>query len=283
MSIMRAACRALGALLMLAANTASAADPPLILAVHPYLPAAEIQQRFAPLAAYIGKNLGRTVEVRIGGNYDQHIEAIGRDQVDIAFLGPAPYALMLRRYGSKPLLGRFEVNHQPHLYGVIAVRKDRPLRTLADLKGKRFAFGDPESTMSHIVPRAMMASAGVPLSALGSHKYLGSHKNVALGVLAGDFDAGAMKKEVFDEFAPRGLMALSITPPTPDHVFVTRANFPAKDVERLRHALLQLKDQPEGMAILQGMHKGLTAIIPATESDYAELGNMVRIIETAAR
>ena len=271
----------LAAVLFSWAAFADAAAKPLILAVHPFLPEVEIQQRFAPLANYLGKVLDRDVVVRIGGNYDQHIDAIGTDRVDIAFLGPVSYVRMLERHGSKPLLGRFEVNHQPHLYGVIAMRKDRTLRTLADLKGQRFAFGDPESTMSHIVPRAMLAENGVTLATLAAYKHLGSHSNVALGVLAGDFDAGAMKKEVFDEFAPRGLAALAITPPTPDHLFVTRADLPGRDVARLRQALLQLHALPEGPAILSSLHNGLTAIVPAQESDYAALGRMARSMSIA--
>jgi phosphonate transport system substrate-binding protein len=261
--------------------SALAADKPLILAVHPYLPAKEIEQRFAPLAAYLGQSLGKPVVVRIGGSYDEHIEAIGRNQVDIAFMGPASYVRMLDRFGSKPLLGRFEVNHSPNLYGVIAVRRDGPLRNLKQLKGQRFAFGDPESTMSHLVPRDMLKQAGVPLSALAEHKFLGSHKNVALALLAGDFDAGAMKQEVFEEFAPQGLRRLATTPPTPDHLFVARADLPTTTVERLRRALLALKGRPDAAAILTPLHKGLGAFIPATENDYAGLRRMVRGIDSA--
>ncbi|NWG87803.1 MAG: phosphate/phosphite/phosphonate ABC transporter substrate-binding protein [Hydrogenophilaceae bacterium] len=285
MNIQRACLRLLAGLLLggLAAPACMAADKPLILAVHPYLPAKEIQQRFAPLAAYLGQTLGKPVEVRIGGSYDEHIEAIGRDRVDIAFMGPASYVRMLDQYGSKPLLGRFEVNHQPHLYGVIAVRQDSPLRALKQLKGKRFAFGDPESTMSHIVPHAMLKDAGVPLSALAEHRFLGSHKNVALAVLAGDFDAGAMKQEVFAEFAAKGLRALATTPPTPDHLFIARANLPAQEIEHLRRALLQIKDRPDAEAILEPLHNGLNALIPASEKDYAPLRRMMRGLETADR
>ncbi|TCS72105.1 phosphonate transport system substrate-binding protein [Sulfuritortus calidifontis] len=264
-----------------AASAPLAADMALVLAVHPYLPAKEIEQRFAPLAAYLGQALGKPVAVRVGGSYDEHIEAIGRNQVDIAFLGPASYVRMLERFGSKPLLGRFEVNHSPHLYGVIAVRRDSPIRTLEQLKNRRFAFGDPESTMSHFVPRAMLKEAGVPLSALAEHKFLGSHKNVALALLAGDFDAGAMKQEVFEEYAAQGLRALATTPPTPDHLLVTRADLPADMVRQLRNAILALKQRPGGAAILGSLHKGLDAFIPASEKDYAGLRRMVRNIDAA--
>jgi phosphonate transport system substrate-binding protein len=263
--------------------SAQPSGDPLVLAVHPYLPAAEIQRRFAPLAAYLSKALRREVVVRVGRTYDEHIDAIGRDQVDIAFLGPVPYVKVLEAYGRKPLLARFEVDGEPNLYGVIFVRRDSQVKDLRDLKGRRVAFGDPESTMSHIVPRAMLMNAGVPVGTLAEYKFLGSHSNVALAVLAGDFDAGAVKKEVFNEFAPRGLRALATTPPTPDHLFVTRADFPPADVTRARETLLSLRSQPDGAAMLDRLHKGLTALIPAAESDYARLRASIRVIDPPNR
>jgi phosphonate transport system substrate-binding protein len=255
------------------------ATEPLILAVHPYLPEAELKQRFTPLAEYLSHILEQPVIVRIGRNYDEHIDAIGKDQVDIAFMGPAAYIKMVDKYGSKPLLARFEVNNSPNLYGVIITRKDSPIQNLKQLQNKRFAFGDQESTMSHIVPRYMLAEAGIPVSALSAYKFLGSHHNVAIAVLAGDFDAGAVKREVFLEFEPRGLRVLAQTPATPDHLFVTSATMPVSTIDKLRKALLQLSKQPNGKKILTAMHKELTNLIPAKESDYEQLRTIVHKIE----
>lgn len=258
-------------------------DGALILAVHPYLPASEIHRRFAPLASHLSRALGRAVNVRVGQDYDQHIAAIGQDEVDIAFLGPASYVRMVDRHGRKPILARFQIGDDPHLYGVIAVRRDSPLQRIQDLKGRRFAFGDPESTMSHIVPRHMLLQAGVPTEALGLYRFLGSHRNVALGILAGDFDAGAMKREVYDEFARSGLRALAISPPSPDHLCVTRADLPANDVMRLRQVMLDLRDDPAGREMLKRLHPGLTALVAAQDSEYDGLRAMVRAVDSAGR
>jgi phosphonate transport system substrate-binding protein len=262
---------------------AAGAAGPLILAVHPYLPAPEIQKRFAPLASHLGRVLGRAVEVRVGQDYDQHIAAIGQDEVDIALLGPASYVRMVDRYGKKPLLARFQVGDDARLYGVIAVMRDSPFKRLEDLRGRRFAFGDPESTMSHLVPRYLLLQAGLPLDALGEYRYLGSHRNVALGVLSGDFDAGAMKREVYDEYAARGLRALAVSPPTPDHLFVTRADLSAAEVARLRQAMLTLAAQPGGRDVLERLHPGLTALVAVKDGDYDGLRTMVRAVERASR
>jgi len=275
----------LGLLTSLAPRFACAQTPlparPLVLAVHPYLAASEIERRFAPLAAFIGRTLGQNVVVRVGSSYVEHIGEIGHDQVDLAFMGPASYVDMINRYGSKPLLARFEVGRQPDLHGVIVVAETSPLRTIADLRGRRFAFGDPESTMSHVVPAYLMMTNGVPLSALGGYRFLGSHQNVALAILAGDYDAGALQREVYDQYAAKGLRVLAELPSTPDHLFVTRADFPAAALTTLRVALLALDRTPEGARILAELHPGLTRLISASESDYRALRDMVRAVAAA--
>jgi phosphonate transport system substrate-binding protein len=275
----------LGALLGLAPPLASAGDAqpkrPLVLAVHPYLVPEEIERRFAPLAAFIGRTLGEDVVVRVGGSYAEHISAIGRDQVDLAFMGPAPYVRMLEHYGSKPLLARFEVAHQPNLHGVIVVAQASPLRTLAALRGRRFAFGDADSTMSYYVPAWLLIKNGLPLAALGGQSFLGSHPNVALAVLAGDYDAGALKREVYDEYAAGGLRILAELPATPDYLFVARADFPPATVVKLRAALLTLDSTAEGRRILTELHPGLTRLIPAAESDYQALREMISTVVAA--
>ena len=254
--------------------------PPLVLAVHPYLPSSEIQQRFTPLAKYLGELMARPVVVRVGRDYDEHMTAIGTNAVDIAFMGPAPYVLMVAHYDKKPLLARIEVDGKPLLGGVIIARTGDPLRGLSDLKGRRFAFGDRDSTMSSLVPQYMLQEAGVPLSALASYEFLGGHKNVALGVLSGDYDAGAVKQEVFDELAPRGLRVLATMPTVSEHLFVARSNLPPPQIERLRQGLLDLKTHPQGKSIMQSIHKGMTSMTPVSDADYQSLRAIMRALGT---
>lgn len=260
------------------AGTAAEAEP-LILGVHPYLLPAEIVKRFAPLADYLDRKLGRRVQVRVGRDYDQHIETIGRDAIDIAYLGSASYVKMVARYGAKPLLARIEINGKPSVTAYIVTRTDSPLRKLAELRGRHFAFGDVNSTMGTIVAQHVLRRSGVGLENLGGYQYLGSHRNVALAVLSGDYDAGSVRKEIYDELQPRGLRVLVKLPEVSEHLFVTRSNLPAGEVTRLRQALLGLKNAPGGGAILQAIDKEMTAMVPVSDADYDSLREIQRALE----
>ena len=268
---------------LLAAGAAAGAPAPLVLAVQPYLPPEEIVRRFTPLAEALAGSVGHPVVVRVGVSYAENIAAIGTDSVDIAYMGPASYVTMTGRYGMKPLLARQVINGDPMLHGEIVVRQDSAVRTLQDLKGKRFAFGDPESTGSHIVPAAMLREAGVPESALAQAAFLHAHRNVALAVLAGDFDAGAVHEDIFREYAPRGLRALAHQPPVADHVFVASARLPATEIEQLRRALAELPGTPAGKAAMAAMDPGMTALVAARDADYDSLRSLMQLPVSAPR
>ena len=100
-----------------------------------------------------------------------------------------------------------------------------------------------------------------------------------MGVLVGDFDAGALQKEVFDEFAPRGLRALAVTPGVPESLFVARSDLPPAEVQRLRRALLNLARLPHGPAILARLRQDLTALAPVADTDYDPLRAMMRAVD----
>jgi phosphonate transport system substrate-binding protein len=265
--------------LLFASTPCSATDKGLTLWIHPYLPATELIRRFSPLVVYLSKAIDRPVNIRVQKSYQAHLDFIGRDLADIAYVGPANYVHVTDQYGHKPLLAKLEVEGKPFFHGVIITRQDSSILTLADLAGKSFAFGDPNSTMSHEVPRAVMTAAGVGVDQLAYHDYLGSHHDVALAVLGGYFDAGAVKEEVFHAFQKRGLKALARTPPIPPHLFLTRADLPPDLVARLRAALLAINTMPDKENILAVMEDSATGLLPVTDNDYRVLRSIMEEIK----
>jgi len=156
------------------------ANDQLTLWVHPYLPATELFNKFSPIAAYLSKKIGHQIEIKVSKSYKSHIQRVGEDQMDLAYMGPASYVKMTHTYGKKRVLACLEVNDQPFFYGMIITQQNSAIKNLQDLQGKRFAFGDPDSTMSHLVPRYMLWQAGVEVEKLHKFEFLGSHNNVAL-------------------------------------------------------------------------------------------------------
>jgi phosphonate transport system substrate-binding protein len=267
--------------LFLAAGGTSLAGEPLRLGIHPYLSSTELIKRFTPLADHLGSLLGRQVMIQVSTSYDSHIEKIAHGGIDIAYLGPASYVKLTGRYGPFPILAVHESNGRKTFRGHIITRKDSAISSLSQLKGKRFAFGDPDSTMSHLVPRSMLLKSGVDVSRLAEARFLANHENIALGVLAGDFDAGAVKEEIFREYESRGLRVLAVSPPVNDHLFVARKDLPQKTIQAVRAALVALKHSGEGKRILSAMRSDLTALVPGEDRDYDSLRSIMHELRQA--
>jgi len=254
------------------------AERTITLGVHPYLSPSEIEQRYQPLAQYLEITLGTKVVVRVGRDYQEHVVLVGTDKIDIAFLGPAAYVRMVEKYGRKPILARLETRGNPVFNGYLVTSQGSGVTDIASLRGKRFAFGDPASTMSHLIPRHMLLNSGIDLDDLSRYAFLGSHTNVALGVLAGEYDAGAVKGEVLAAYRDQGLRAFAKSAPFSEHLFVTRSDASPFFIEAVKNALYRLSASPEGRAILSGLKRGITGMVPAQDADYDNLREVLKTL-----
>jgi phosphonate transport system substrate-binding protein len=227
----------------------------------------------------LGDKLGKKVKFQMSSDYQEHIENIGNDIVDIAYMGPASYVKLVEIYGKKPILTAIEVKGESYFHGVIIAEKNSSLRSLKDLRGHKVAFGDPNSTMSHLVPRYMLWEAGIDIDELSGHEHLSNHDNVALGVLTGNFDAGAVKMETYYKYKERGLKVIATSPSIHEHLFVTSDKLPEETVQVLRKALLELKDQESGKRIMSSIKKEMTAMVPTRNSDYDNLRAILKTLK----
>jgi len=247
----------------------------LVLGVHPYMSPSELIERFTPLAEHLGAKTGREVRVDISRDYAEHIRRIGEGTVDIAYMGPASYVEAVKRYGKFPLLAVQQIRGRSYFRGAIIKLKGSKAKKLGDLRGGSFAFGDPSSTMSHLVPKCMLMEAGLDEGDY-SYEFLHSHDNVALGVLVGDFDAGAVKEEVYEIYRERGLEVLAYTPEIAEHLFIARKGLPEGSVAALRMAMYRLDDEPGGKLVLSSIIKGMTALVPVDDSEYEGLRKTIK-------
>ena len=266
----------LSALLLSSASVLAAEK--LVLAVHPYKTTSALIKAFSPLADYLSQKLNIDVSLEISTSYQSHLDRLGKNKVDIAYLGPASYVLLVDEFGDKPILARQLINDQSFFQGKIITRHDSSIVSLQGLQGKRFAFGDSASTMSHLVPRYMLIKAGIGSEKLSDHQFLGSHDNVAMGVLSGDFDAGAVKEAVFYKYQSRGLKELATTPPIPEHLFVARSDLAVEKVTVLRQVLLDLNGSEDGRLVLTSIKKTITALESAADADYDVLREIFSVL-----
>lgn len=257
---------------------ALAAPHELVFVVHPYDTPSRIYARFRPLTLYLGAVLGRPLRLVIASTYDEQIAMIADGRADLAYIGPTPYIAARRQASIRILAGESEKG-QAYYQSAIVVRADSNIASLAELKGRRMAFGAPISMGSTLVPTLMLRQAGVPLTALSAHAQLDRHERVALAVLYGDFDAGGLRLDIARQYVPRGLKILATSPPLPPHLIVCSPNFPVPLETRARQALL-MPDEA-GLKSFDALGEA-TRFVAIDDSHYDSVRRMLRQLDSDA-
>ncbi|MGY2488573.1 phosphate/phosphite/phosphonate ABC transporter substrate-binding protein [Cupriavidus sp. CP313] len=156
---------------------------------------------FEPIFGAISQATGLKFDIKIGQSYGAVVEAMCNGAADIAWYGPASY-LQARARGCAELLALAVRDGQSVYYSGIFARADAGIERIRDLKGKKIALGDVNSTSSFNVPVAMMLSSGVrPASDAAMISMAGSHANVLKALAEGLVDAGGASFDSFEKAA----------------------------------------------------------------------------------
>ncbi len=260
------------------AATPGGARGRLVLGLYPRDSPTEMFRQFLPLCEYLTEATGYQVELEVSRSYAAGIDRIRKGEVDLFHSGPATFGqLLLEEKGRSPEIVVVEQEgerKESRLRGSIVIRKDAPFRTLKDLSGKAFAFGDRKSTLGTKVPRKMLADAGVEL---GSSDHLKSHDDVALAVLNGEFDAGACRASTAAKYEEKGLRVLEYTAFVPARVLCARYGLESAKTAALRKALVALdRSRPGDRAILTAIEASLSGF--SSEADPGEYERFARFL-----
>ncbi|WP_199257720.1 phosphonate ABC transporter substrate-binding protein [Paracoccus binzhouensis] len=143
--------------------------------------------------AAIEKALGVPVKVFTPADYDGVIQGLLGGTLDMAWLGASGYAkiYLTDPQAVTPVLTKQNIDGSTGYYSIGLARKDSGIASIADAKGKRFAFADPNSTSGYLVPAAELSAEYGPLDDyFGELRFSGGHEQTIVGVANGDFDAG---------------------------------------------------------------------------------------------
>ena len=240
-------------------------------------------RKFTPVLDYMNDDLdhrlSRPVDVRltIFKSYEEGIEALAKGEIDFCRFGPASYITAKNRQHGIELLGLELDNGERRFKGAIVVQRDSTIHSLAELKGKRVAFGDSNSTIGRYLAQAELARAGVHADDLAKFQYLGRHDRVALAVEIGDFDAGSMRLSALEDLNKKGKLRVLATFENVGQPWVVRAGTEPAVVDALKQSLYAIKDP----AILKELK--ITGIVPTSDDEYAIVREGMRNAEEFSR
>ena len=239
---------AVGALALGAAASGAALAQSTVLRVSaiPDEAPTELQRKFKPLGDYLKKETGLEVQFTPVTDYAAVVEGLANNKIDLAWLGGFTFvqAKIRTNGGAVPIVQRAE---DEKFTSKFIVPIDSTAKTLADLKGKTFAFGAPSSTSGHLMPRFFLKRDGIDADKdFKTVAYSGAHDATVAFVAAGRAEAGVLNASVWDKLVEANnpnvakVRVLATTPPYYDYNWTVRPGLDAALTQKLQDAFLKL-------------------------------------------
>jgi phosphonate transport system substrate-binding protein len=256
-------------------------EPPSIrVAVGAMISPKETFIYYRQLLDYIGDKLGRDVQFIQRKTYGEINELLGVGQIDLAFTCSGPYIAGNEKYGFE-LLAAPKVQGSHFYYSYLIVNKNSPFHRLEDLRGRVFAFTDPDSNTGKLVPTYWLAQMGErPETFFDKIIYTYSHDNSILAVARGLVDGASVDGLIWEYYNHKNPIFTSRTriikksepygiPP----LVVSRYLAPELK-DRIRELLFDMHLDPKGREILRELM--IDRFIAPQESWYAGIRRMAQ-------
>src|SRR6201994_4054261 len=243
--------------------------------VEPYDTAARLVPIYQKVGELIGEKLGCKVEVFVATTYNAEIEAMRVGKLEIGEFGPLGYVLAHQVAKAEAVAAFGNKEGKPDSYWASVVTwNGSGIKSIADIRGRSFAFSDPASTSGHLFPAYGLRKAGIDPEKDIRPIYAGSHTSSFEALYNHKVDAGELNREQPEPATQPGhykdgdIVFLWKSDPIPTDPITVRGDLPEGFKKRLIAILqnLDLSELSEADRKIIGSH-GLHWV-PQTDSAY---------------
>lgn len=241
---------------------------------------------YRAIVDYLGRALGQPMQIAEGASYAQLAEA------DFSFLCGLPYVLRtppraapgLAALAAPVLIGE-RYGSRPIYFSDVIVRRDSPIRSLADLRGRSWAYNEPESQSGYGITRYWLARQGETGGFFSAVIEAGFHQRAIRMVRDGSVDAAAIDSQVLAvelRDHPRladDLRIVGALGPSTIQPFVAAGHIAPGLQDQVRAALAAMHHDP---ALAETLRQGfIERFVPVTDTDYDDIRAMLDTCEAA--
>ena len=263
--------------IMLLVGAACVTEPAAQKVTYAYLPQyskAVSLERHQDLIAFIKKETGLDVVQVFPEDFDDHMKKVGSGEIDISFSNPFVYIRIAQQYEARAFARIIEKEGKDMFRGEICVAEDSPLKTLADLKGKRILAVSRSSAGGYLFQIGMLAEAGVNPEELTIDfaQGAGKQEKAFLAVYSGEYDAcfvreGTRTEVMKNQVDISKIRVLAYTSFYPGWVYAGRKGLDPSVLDKIRSAMLKLDlSDPGHKAILEKAR--FVKIVPSEDKDF---------------
>ena len=205
---------------------------------------------------YLESKTGREVELVMRRSYRDVMNLLNSGAIDFAWICGFPY-VQKREPESVQLLSVPIYRGKPRYHSYIIVPKDSPYKRFSDLKGKIFAYSDPDSNSGYLYPITLLAKRGEnPATYFRQTFFTFNHAETVQAVSEYYADGGAVDSYIWEylaSFRPDVTEKTRIIKKSPSFGFppiVSRLGLDANTVNLMKHALEHMNRDATGKALL---------------------------------
>jgi phosphonate transport system substrate-binding protein len=237
---------------------------------------------YSKLFQRMGERLGMTIEFVQRRTYREVNDLLAAGELDAALVCTGGYLdLQARAPGAIEVVAAPLLDGKPTYESLVIVPASSEAHSLAELRGRRFAFTDELSFSGRAYVVKLLSETGdVPDRFFGRVLFTRNHDRSIRAVASGIVDGAAVHGTVFDhhlrrepELAQR-IRVIHRSPPFGAMPVVASRRLSPELRERLRQVLLELASDPEGAAALEALDIDGFAVPPPQLYDSA-----ARIVE----
>jgi phosphonate transport system substrate-binding protein len=245
-------------------------------------------RRHHQLVEYLSRATGLTVRQVFPDTFDEHMNMVGRGEIDISFSNPYVYVQIAKRYGARAFARIVEGAGEINFRGQVICRVDNPqIKTPKDLKGKRLIAVDPYSAGGYLYPWAWLLDQGLRKKDFSEIAFApgpgGKQEKVVMAVYSGKYDLGLIRERTLDILTDKidlkQIRVLAHSRWYPGWVYAARKGLDPAILAKIKEALLALnKKSPENRQILEKAR--FTGILPAGDADYEAVRRLAEAVDS---
>lgn len=230
-------------------------------------------QSYQALLDYLSAKLERPVELIQRRTYAETNALIEAGYVDVAFVCTSAYLDGAARFGME-LLAAPQVNGETVYHSVLLVPAGSSAQSMADLRGKRFAFTDPMSNTGRVYPTYLVQQLGSTPEQFFSKVFFTYNHDDAIRAVAEQVADGAAVDSLVYEFAlerepelARRVRVIHRSPPFGIPPVVVNPEVRPQLKAILRDLLYSMADDPDGQQALADL--GIERFVPISDEAYS--------------
>lgn len=266
------------------------AENPIKLHFVPSVDAKVIEDNSKKFQEFLEKNTPYKYEITIPQSFIAVVEAFGTKRADVAAINTFGYVLANKKYGAEARLTVIR-NGADTYQSQFIVKAGGPIKTIADLAGKKIAFVEPASMSGYILPLKTLKDKKIePKETV----FAGKHDNVVSMVYNGQVEAGATfysppskdekgvekiedaRRLVLTQYpdVEKKVTILSLSDSIKNDPIVFRKELSEEMKVKIVDAMLAFIATPEGKSAFKAIY-GVTEVKKSTDADYDSVRAML--------